>query len=152
MFQHPKDIGFDQEGYDLPPLNIIERKIITKKRDNGKLFNDTAVSATNYNAELRLTRTERLSIATEIANSNDEQYIIWIKQNEEGAILRKLIPGSVEVQGSDTNEYKETELLKFANGKTRVLITIFDLVINLSLIHISEPTRRLRGSRMPSSA
>jgi len=123
MFQHPKDIGFDQEGYDLPPLNIIERKIITKKRDNGKLFNDTAVSATNYNAELRLTRTERLSIATEIANSNDEQYIIWIKQNEEGAILRKLIPGSVEVQGSDTNEYKETELLKFANGKTRVLIT-----------------------------
>ena len=24
--------------------------------------------------------------------------------------------------------------------------------LNLSLIHISEPTRRLRGSRMPSSA
>ena len=27
-----------------------------------------------------------------------------------------------------------------------------DLVLMLSLIHISEPTRRLRGSRMPSSA
>ena len=26
------------------------------------------------------------------------------------------------------------------------------LVLDLSLIHISEPTRRLRGSRMPSSA
>ena len=26
------------------------------------------------------------------------------------------------------------------------------IVVNLSLIHISEPTRRLRGSRMPSSA
>lgn len=31
MFQHPKDIGFEQDGYDLPPCNIIERKIITEK-------------------------------------------------------------------------------------------------------------------------
>ena len=27
-----------------------------------------------------------------------------------------------------------------------------DTILRLSLIHISEPTRRLRGSRMPSSA
>lgn len=123
MFQHPKDIGFEQEGYDLPPLNLIERKIITDKRDNGKLFNDTAVSATTYNAELRLTRSERLNIAAEIANSNDEQYIIWIKQNEEGLYLKKLIPDAVEVQGSDSNDTKVENLLAFAAGKIRVLIT-----------------------------
>ncbi len=123
MFQHPKDIGFDQEGYDLPALNLIERQIITGKRDNGKLFNDTAVSATNYNSELRLTRTERLSIASEIANSTTEQYIIWIKQNKEGAALLKLIPDAIEVQGSDSDEYKESNLLAFANGLIRVIIT-----------------------------
>jgi DNA modification methylase len=123
MFQHPKDIGFEQDGYDLPPLNLIERKIITEKRDNGKLFNDTAVSATTYNAELRLTRTERLTIAAEIANSTDEQYIIWIKQNEEGEFLKKIIPYAVEVQGSDSNETKVANLLAFANGEIRVLIT-----------------------------
>lgn len=123
MFQHPKDIGFEQEGYDLPPLNLIERKIITEKRDNGNLFNDSAVSATTFNAELRLTRTERLSIAAEIASSNSEQYIIWIKQNEEGLELRKLIPDAIEVQGSDTNETKVANLLSFAAGKIRVLIT-----------------------------
>lgn len=123
MFQHPKDIGFDQDGYDLPPLNLIERQIITKKKDNGKLFNDTAVSATNYNSELRLTQKERMSIAAEIANSTTEQYIIWIKHIEEGSVLRKLIPDAVEVSGSDSNEVKAANLLKFAQGKIRVLIT-----------------------------
>lgn len=124
MFQHPKDIGFDkQEGYDLPPLNIVERKIETEKRNNGKLFNDTAVSATTFNAELRLTRDERLRIAAEIANKNDDQYIIWVKQNEEGEALRKLIPDAIEVQGSDSNEVKVQNLLAFAAGKIRVLIT-----------------------------
>lgn len=124
MFQHPKDIGFtDQHGYDLPELNLIERQIITEKRDNGQLFNNTAVSATTYNSELRFTQKERMNIAAEIANSNDEQYIIWIKHNQEGEVLRRLIPDAVEVQGSDDNETKAGNLLAFAEGKIRVLIT-----------------------------
>src|SRR4051812_44866441 len=61
MFQKPADIGFDQDGYDLPPLNLIETQIVTDKRENGLLFNDVAVSATNFNSELRLTKVERLS-------------------------------------------------------------------------------------------
>lgn len=123
MFQHPCDIGFDQHGYDLPELNLIERKIITEKRNNGKLYNDAAVSATNYNTELRITQKERLSIASEIANSSGDQYIIWIKHIEEGKELRRLIPGAIEVQGSDSNEHKAVNLLLFSQGKIRVLIT-----------------------------
>jgi len=123
MFQHPADIGFtEQKGYDLPPLNIIERKIITPVKE-GVLFNKTSVSATDYNSELRATQKERMAIAAEIANSTKEQYIIWVKHNEEGAVLRKLIPDAIEVQGSDTIEEKEKNLLAFANGKIRVLIT-----------------------------
>jgi len=68
MFQHPKDIGFEQDGYDLPPLNLIEKQIITKKRNNGSLYNDSAVSATTFNQELRFTKNERLDAAIEIAN------------------------------------------------------------------------------------
>ena len=37
------------------------------------------------------------------------------------------------------------------HAKVRLPLPIAELV-ELSLIHISEPTRRLRGSRMPSSA
>src|SRR5690606_35862185 len=72
MFQHPRDIGFDMEGYDLPPLNLIEKKIITKKRENGLLFNDVAVSATTFNQELRLTKIERLSQVAGIVNGSPE--------------------------------------------------------------------------------
>ncbi len=123
MFQHPKDIGFDQEGYDLPELKIQEIRIETEKRDNGKLFNDTAVSATDFNGELRASQKERMFEAARIANQNDEQYLIWIKHNEEGRVLRSMIPDSIEVSGSDSNEVKVQRLLDFAAGKIRVLIT-----------------------------
>lgn len=123
MLNKPHDIGFEMEGYLLPCLNLLERQIITPKRDNGSLFNDAIISATNFNQELRLTKVERLDEAAKIVNDSDENFIIWIKQNEEGEALKKLIPGAVEVKGSDSPEYKEKMLLGFANNEYRVLIT-----------------------------
>lgn len=123
MLNNPSDIGFPMDGYDLPPINMIERKIKTEKRDNGMLFNDIAISATNFNQELRLTKVQRLEEVASIVNGSDENFIIWIKQNEEGEMLRQLIPGAVEVKGNDKQEYKERMLLGFANNEFRVLIT-----------------------------
>lgn len=124
MLNKPQDIGFIMEGYALPKLNLFERKIKTKKRDNGQLFNDAIISATNFNAELRLSKTERLNEVVNIVNSRpDENFIIWIKQNEEGEMLKKLLPDSVEVRGSDSNEWKKEKLLGFANNEFRILVT-----------------------------
>jgi len=124
MLNNPSDIGFPMNGYDLPSLNLIERKIITPKRDNGRLFNDTAISATNFNQELRLTKIERLDQVVDIVNSKpDENFIIWIKHNEEGELLKKLLPEAIEVKGADSNEWKEKHLLGFAENKFRILIT-----------------------------
>jgi DNA modification methylase len=123
MLNKPQDIGFEMDGYNLPSLNLIESQIITPKRNNGSLFNDTAISATNFNMELRLTKNERLSKVVELVNSSNENFIIWIKQNEEGEMLKKLIPEAIEVKGSDSSEWKESKLLGFANNEFRVLIT-----------------------------
>ena len=123
MLNKPSDVGFSATGYDLPNLNLIEKQIETEKRDNGLLFNETAISATNYNHELRLTKVERLEEAAAIVNQSSENFIIWIKQNEEGELLRSLIPGAIEVKGYDSPEYKESKLLGFANNEFRVLIT-----------------------------
>ena len=123
MFQKPSDIGFEQSGYDLPPLNFIELQIETDKKDNGMLFNDSAVSATSFNQELRRTKDKRLSKVADIVNGSDETFLIWIKQNEEGDELKRLIPDAVEVRGSDTVEWKEEKLSDFALGKIRVLVT-----------------------------
>jgi len=124
MLNKPADIGFDMMGYDLPKLNLIEKQIITPKRDNGSLFNDAIISATNFNAELRLTKKQRLDEVVKIINSRpDENFIIWIKQNEEGEILKKLLPDAIEVKGADSNEWKEKHLLGFAENKFRILIS-----------------------------
>lgn len=124
MFNKPQDIGFEMEGYCLPSLNLIERQIITPKRNNGQLFNDAIISATNFNQELRETKKERLDEVIRIVNSRpDENFIIWIKQNEEGELLKKLLPEAVEVKGSDSNEWKKSKLLGFAKNEFRILIT-----------------------------
>lgn len=122
MLAKPSDIGFEQDGFELPPLNFIEKTIITESRDNGQLFNDIAISATNFNAELRITRVERLSEAAAIANHSNENFIVWIKQNEEGDEMVRLIPGAVNVQGSDSIEVKEKRLLGFAENEFRVMV------------------------------
>lgn len=123
MFSTPSDIGFSAEGYDLPPLNYIEEQIITPKRNNGKLFNDSAVNATNFNQELRDTMELRLNKVAEIVNSNpNEPFIIWIKQNQEGEMLRKLLPEAIEVKGNDSDEWKENKLLGFAKASLECLL------------------------------
>jgi len=123
MITRPEDIGYTMKGYDLPSLNYLEKQITTPKKNNGLLFNETAISATNFNAELRMTKIERLSEVIDIVNNSSENFIIWIKQNEEGEYLRKNIEGAIEVKGSDSSEYKEKKLLGFANNEFRVLIT-----------------------------
>jgi len=122
MLNKPSDIGFNMPGYELPPLEIIDYKIETEQR-GVDLFNDIAISATDFNGELRRTMKERLTKAAEIANKSDDSFIIWIKQNEEGDYLKKLIPGAIEVKGSDIVEYKKKHLLGFAKNEFRVLIT-----------------------------
>lgn len=124
MYTKPSDIGFNMKGYDLPELNLQEKQIVTTKRDNGLLFNSTAISATDFNAELRITKFERLSEVVNIINSRpSESFIIWIKQNEEGQELRKLIPSAIEISGSDSDESKEQKRKDFVNGKFKILIT-----------------------------
>lgn len=123
MMEHPKDLGFAAHGYDLPELRFIEKQIVTDKKDNGMLFNDAAVSATNFNAELRLTKIERLDEVAKIVNASDEPFIIWVKQNEEADLVRSLVPDAVEVRGNETPEQKEKKLLGFADGDFRVLLT-----------------------------
>lgn len=129
MVHKPSDIGFKDAGYDLPTLNYIEHKIQTEIRDNGMLFNSVAVSATNFNQELRLTIVQRTDDVINILKEKpNEQFIIWVKQNVEGEVLLakcKLhgIDSVFEVKGNDNDDYKKEKLLGFGKGDFRILIT-----------------------------
>lgn len=124
MLTKPSDIGFSDDGYDLPSLNIHESQIETPKRDNGMLFNDVSVNATNFNRELKNTMDLRLSKVKDIVDKRKgESFIIWIKQNEEGKKLKELLPDAIEVKGSDSDDWKQNKLNGFANGDFKILIT-----------------------------
>ncbi|MDR1340111.1 MAG: hypothetical protein LBK58_08685 [Prevotellaceae bacterium] len=124
MFSNPADIGFEKTGknYILPPLEITELRTATEAQP-GLLFPRGAVNATGFNAELRKTRVERLELAAKTANSAEGQVIIWIAQNGEGDMLRRLLPEAKEVKGSDPVETKEAVLSDFAGGKFKILIS-----------------------------
>ena len=139
MVASPSDIGFSDDGYNLPNLEIIDHEIKTPKQDNGLLFNDAAVSATGFNSALRDTAHQRMSLAAELANSTSEQVIVWIKHDKEGVELKKLIPDAIEVTGKDKKEEKQSALLSFAKGEYRVLITkpkIAQFGLNFQNCHI----------------
>ena len=123
MLTNPSDLGFDGSKYILPELNYIEKMIETNSRDNGKLFNEGSVSATDFNKELRLTLIERFDEVAKIVNNSNESFIIWVNQNEEEKKALELIPDAISVNGSEKPEIKEKKLLGFANGEFRVLVT-----------------------------
>ena len=124
MLNKPSDIGYDDEGYDLPPLNVVQEIVETPKRDNGMLFNTTAVSTTEYHKELRETYQIRLDRVAEMVNARPtDNFIIWIGHDDEGKYLRSLLPDAIEVKGSDSKQFKKDMLLGFGRGEFRVLIT-----------------------------
>ena len=126
MLTNPADLGFEETGkrFILPKLEFIEHEIVTElKIGTGRLFNEGHVNATNFNAELRLSKEKRLQKTIEICENTPGQILIWIKQNEEGEWLRKNLQDCREVVGSDSIEYKEKTLLGFAKGEFRILIT-----------------------------
>ena len=126
MLNKPGDIGFSNEGYDLPPLNINQVSIETEI-PTGLLFGGSAVNATDFNRTLRATESIRLDEVVKIVKSlpEEEQIIIWAKQNEEATNIQKRLSEyeSRNVQGSDAPEKKERDLIDFAHGKYRILIT-----------------------------
>lgn len=124
MFENPADIGFKETGklFQLPQLNYVEH-VVESEAQQGDLFAVGIVNATNFNAELRKTMQKRLELAAKIANETEGQVLIWVKQNAEGEMLRKLLPDAVEVKGSDSDEHKEQALLDFAQGKFKILIS-----------------------------
>lgn len=137
----PSDLGYSNNGFNLPRLNLIEEVITVdiSKETAGKLFRIPDLSATSYHQEKRLTTDNRAKKTAEIVYSRkDEQAIIWCETNYEADILKKMIPDATEIRGSDTPHHKEQAALDFIDGKIRYLITkprIFGYGLNFQNCH-----------------
>lgn len=120
---NPKTFGFDGTGYELQPVNYIEH-LVEVQSDKNDLFGEAIVSATDLHKELKKSRDERFKIVLDIiAKQPDEQFLIWGLNNDECNELSRLIPGSFNVKGSDSPEFKAEKLNGFGTGDFQYLIT-----------------------------
>lgn len=124
VVRRPSDLGHDDTGYDLPALHIHRHKLAADEPTPGMLFAMPAPTLTGQRQAKRDSLQDRCEkVAALVAAEPGEQWLIWCDLNEEGDLLQKLIPGAVQVAGSDSREHKEAVMLGFAEGSVRVLIT-----------------------------
>ncbi len=119
----PSDLGYEDDGYILPPLTISPLFVDAEYQPEGALF-FTGMKGIGDRIKVRRATTEaRVEATAEIVNADTAQWIVWCGMNDEAQAVAKLIPGAVNVEGQDSTEFKETAIQDFKDGKYRVLVT-----------------------------
>ena len=125
MLRKPSDLGYPNDGYDLPPLRFVQHTVASDyapNADTGFLFPMQAETLQERIAARRSTVAERVQLAASITPT-DRPFVWWCNLNAESEMLAKAIPGAVETKGSDPDDVKERKLRDFSEGRTRVLVT-----------------------------
>jgi len=118
----PSDLGFEDMDFKLPKLIENEHLVESNNPTEGYLFEMTARNFREQRAEKRRTIQERCQKVAELVQDH-EQSLIWCHLNDEGDMLTRLIPDSIQVKGGDNDEQKEEKFLAFASGQVKRLIT-----------------------------
>jgi len=119
----PGDMGFSNDGYDLPELITNHHMVESPVQDSGFLFPMIAQGLKEQRHERSITVKDRCEKAAEITLSHNDSAVCWCHLNTEGDLLAKLIPDSIQVSGSDSDEKKEEAFEAFERGKVRVIVT-----------------------------
>jgi hypothetical protein len=116
-------LGYDDGDFKLPEMIMHDVTVKVDKPTSGMLFAMNAETLQERISARRDTVADRVAHTAAVVNSTGEQFLVWCNLNAESDALRKAIPGSVEIKGSDSVEHKEKNLLAFANGELRCLIS-----------------------------
>lgn len=121
----PSDIGHPDDGFVLPPLNVIDHviKVDHSSAADGMLFRMQALSLSELRNEARRTRPMRVAETAALVNGTTDPWIVWCHTNAESSELVAAIDGAVEIRGSDKPDVKANRMLGFSRGEFRVLIT-----------------------------
>jgi len=127
----PSDLGYDNTGYDLPPINYVFHELNVNHltagvdRDgNHKMFRDAAISLQDAAKEKRDSINIRVEKMMEIINNDAENhYIIWHNLESERHAINKALPSCVDVYGSQDYEKREQRIIDFSNGREKYLST-----------------------------
>lgn len=125
MIKKPSDLGFSDEGFNLPALHVNNHITFNQKAWNidgqQSLFAMPAARLTEVREEQKLTVNERCENAINLAKGKTSVY--WCNLNDESARLKELDSDAVEILGGMSIDKKEDILISFAKGEIKRIIT-----------------------------
>lgn len=120
----PSDIGFPDDGYDLPELKMHHHICRVDTPSDGFLF---AVQASTLQERIVARRdsiADRIEKAAEIIMTKpNEQWLIWCNMNAESEGIAKQIRAAIEIKGSDKREHKGKTMMGFSAGDVQIIVT-----------------------------
>jgi hypothetical protein len=125
MLRKPSDLGYSNEGYDLPPLNEFQHTVgvpYAPNMNTGLLFPMEAQGLGERIKARRASISQRIDMAISLT-PKDRPFVWWANLNDESDAITRGIPGAVDVRGSDDDADKERKLIDFSEGRIRVLVT-----------------------------
>jgi hypothetical protein len=124
MAQRPSDLGFEDTGYDLPPLRMHEHIVsVAAVDDQESLFALPALGLSETRRARKHSLNERVEMAAELIRSEPGTWLVWCELNAEADALQAALPDALEIRGSDSSESKERGLIAFSNGIEPILIS-----------------------------
>lgn len=125
MLRKPSDLGYSNDGYDLPPLKFIQHTVAADyepNADTGFLFPMQAETLQERIAARRATVEDRCRLAAEVTPLN-RPFVWWCNLNAEAEMLARSIPGAVNLHGGLKDGEKERILIDFSEGRISHLVT-----------------------------
>lgn len=122
--KRPSDLGYGDDGYDLPTLSIELSLVQTDYTPPGQLFPTVLHGIQERSAVRKDTLAERVAAALALVAAESEQsWLLWCGLNDEGRALKQALPGALLVEGADSPEQKVSALQAFVAGDARILVT-----------------------------
>jgi len=128
--QKPSDLGYSDEGYDLPPIEVRYHEVASDytkaghERDGQALmFTDPALGLSAAASEKRDSLPLRVAKVAEIVNDSADHFVVWHDLESERHALQAALPDAVSVWGSQDLDEREQRIVAFGDGAYRVLST-----------------------------
>lgn len=127
----PSDLGYSDEGYDLPPLNVRYHEIPVNHNTAGadrdgqlKMFRDAAIGLQDAAREKRESIEVRVAKMKEILEQNpDDHFILWHDLEAERLAIKHAVPEAVDIYGSQDLDIREKRVIDFSDGKIKYFAT-----------------------------
>lgn len=125
----PADVGYDDTGFQLPPLSIHDVVLRSDAPIGDALFPEMGVKGLSGRLAARRTALDdRIAALDRITQTGKTghggcQWLLWCGLNEEADALTSVIDGAVNVSGSDSYAEKVGAVQAFVRGDIRVLIS-----------------------------